>query len=230
MKAFLLAAGKGARLRPLTYKVPKCLLPIKGVPLLSIWFDLCRAHGISEALVNLHYLHHQVGEFIEHNTSGLKIATFYEKRLLGSAGTVLANRNFVRDEKAFFIIYADNLTNMSLSNMLKFHSHHKGVLTMGLFRTSLPEECGIAEMGANNIIRSFVEKPINPTSNLANAGIYLADEKFFDYIPEKEVVDLGRDVLPGLAGKMYGYVINEYFTDIGTPHNYKSANKEWKGL
>ena len=230
MKAFLLAAGKGTRLRPLTYEVPKCLVPIKGIPLLGIWFDLCRVHGISEVLVNLHHLHRQVNEFIENNTVRLNITTFYEERLLGSAGTVLANRNFVSKEKSFFVIYTDNLTNMNLSNMLEFHSQHNGVLTVGLFRTSLPEECGIAEIDRNNVIRSFVEKPINPTSNLANAGIYIAGEKLFDYIPAKEVADFGRDVLPRLAGRMYGYVINEYFTDIGSHRNYELANEEWKGL
>lgn len=230
MKAFLLAAGKGTRLRPLTYKVPKCLVPIKGIPLLGIWFDLCRVHGISEVLVNLHHLHRQVNEFIENNTTGLNITTFYEERLLGSAGTVLANRNFISKDKSFFIIYSDNLTNMNLSNMLEFHSRHKVVLTMGLFKTSFPQECGIAEIDSNNVIRSFVEKPINSTSHLANAGIYIADEKLFDYIPDKELVDFGRDVLPRLVGRMCGYVINEYFIDIGTYRNYKLANKEWKGL
>lgn len=228
MKAFLLAAGKGNRLKPLTDTIPKCCVPIKGIPMLGIWFKLCKTHGISDVLINLHHLHHKVEDYINNNSFGINITPFYEETLLGSAGTVFANREFVKGEKCFFIIYGDNLTNVNLSKMAEFHVKKGGGFTMGLFRTNTPWACGIAEVDSSDIITSFTEKSVNPSSNLANAGIYVAGEELFNHIPEEEFMDFGFDVLPKLIGKMHGYVINEYFIDIGTIDNYKKANQEWE--
>lgn len=230
MKAFLLVAGKGTRLRPLTDTIPKCLVPVKGTPLLGIWLNLCRLYGITDVLINLHHLPHQVENYINSNPFDINITTFYEERLLGSAGTILANRDFIVGEKSFFIIYGDTLTNMNLKKMAEFHERHGGILSMGLFRTEQPGVCGIAEIGKNDIITSFTEKPSSPVSNLANAGIYIADERLFDYVPLKEFSDFGFDVLPGLIGKMYGYTIEEYLIDIGNFDNHKRAEQEWVGL
>jgi len=230
MKAFLLIAGRGTRLRPLTDQVPKCLVPIKGEPLLGIWLRLCRKHGVTEVLVNLHHLADEVEAYLDANDFGVKVERFYEPMLLGSAGTVLANREFVRGEDCFLIIYGDNLTNADLTEMCRFHRGHGGLFTVGLFRTSRPRECGIVELGADGLVESFEEKPAEPRSNLANGGIYVADERLFEYIPAKESVDFGFDVLPRIVRKMYGYVIEEYLVDIGSPENYELANRQWDGL
>jgi mannose-1-phosphate guanylyltransferase len=114
--------------------------------------------------------------------------------------------------------------------MVDYHMERGGILTVGLFRTEAPQECGIAEIDRDSVITSFTEKPSDPVSNLANAGIYVAGEELFDHIPKKKFVDFGFDVLPGLIGKMYGYPIEEYLVDIGDPDNYKLANKQWEGL
>ena len=230
MKAFLLAAGKGTRLKPLTDTIPKCLAPIKGVPLLRIWLDLFRIHGITDVLINLYHLPHLVEDYINSNALDINVRTFHEETLLGTAGTVLANRDFVSGERCFIIAYADNLTDMNLSRMVDFHLEGGGVLTMGLFRAEAPEECGIAEIGRGNVITSFTEKPADPQSNLANAGIYIAGEEIFDYIPMKKFIDFGFDVLPRLVGRMYGYVIEEHLIDVGNPDSYKRANEQWEGL
>ena len=92
MKAFLLAGGHGTRLKPLTDSIPKCLLPICGTPMLQIWFDLCRRYGIDEVLINLHTHGEAVRQFIEKNKNDLEVHLFEEETLLGSAGTLLANR------------------------------------------------------------------------------------------------------------------------------------------
>jgi mannose-1-phosphate guanylyltransferase len=228
MKAFLLAAGEGTRLRPLTDEIPKCLIPIHGRPLLSIWFDLLKRHGIDEVLINLHHLPHVVAGYVRNNARDIKVNIFYEEELLGSAGTVLANREFVKGEESFFILYADNLTNVNLGMMLDFHNRHGGIFTMGLFKTDVPQQCGVVELDDDGLISSFIEKPQRPSGNLANAGIFLADEGLFDYIPERKA-DFGFDVLPKLVGKMYGYVINEYLLDIGTIPNYRQALDTWRG-
>ena len=99
---------------------------------------------------------------------------------------------------------------------------------MALFRTNTPEQCGIAKLDDAGKIVSFVEKPKRPESNLANAGIYVVDKKIFNYIPNKAMVDFGKDVLPLLIGKMYGYEINDYLVDIGTMESYQRAQGEWQ--
>jgi len=123
MKAFLLAAGEGTRLKPYTDTVPKCLMPINGKPLLEIWINLLESHGITDVLVNTHHQAEKVESFVKHIKSQAKvtITTVYEPRLLGSAGTVAAQRDFIIDNDDFIIAYADNLTNINLSNMIEFH-------------------------------------------------------------------------------------------------------------
>ncbi len=121
MKAFLLAGGHGSRLKPLTDTTPKCLLPVRGIPMLEIWFDLCRRHGIDEVLINLHSHADTVRQFIEKNRNGLKVHLYEEETLLGSAGTLLANRRWVREETSFWVFYADVLTTADMNHMLDFH-------------------------------------------------------------------------------------------------------------
>ena len=230
MKAFLLAAGKGSRLRPITEHLPKCLVPINGKPMLQIWLELCARYEIEEVLINLYDFPDLVRNFIHSSTWNLKINLFHEEKLLGSGGTVLANYDFVKDEERFFIFYADNLTNVNLNKMINFDNSHPGHLTMGLFRTDSPEKCGIVEMSQDSLIVGFEEKPKNPQSNLANAGIYLAKKEIWDYFPHQEFIDFGFDILPRLVGKMYGYEIREYLVDIGTMENYQRTQETWEGI
>lgn len=234
MKAYLLAAGEGTRLRPLTYKVPKCLVTIRGKPLLHYWFKLFEKYKITEVLINLYYLSHLVKDFLNENSYNLKIIKFYEENLLGTAGTIAANKKFVKGEKEFFIFYADNLTNMNLAKFLNYHRNHNSFFTIALFRTNTPEHCGIAELNENGLITYFEEKPENPRTNLANAGVYLSGPEIFDVLSTLETqplapIDFGHHILPKLVGKMYGCIIKEFFLDIGTRENYEKAQEEWEG-
>lgn len=231
MKAALLIAGLGTRLRPLTNSTPKCLLPIQGVPLLLIWFEKLLAAGVTEVLINTHWLAGQVVEFVTRSTpSGLKVTTFYEPTLLGSAGTLAANREFF-DAEPFFIIYGDNLSDVDLADLYAAHMRHRPLLTLGTFAAEFPERCGIAEINDQGVIEGFVEKPHAPRSNRAAAGIYVAEPAVFDYFPEwsqSSQLDLGFDVIPKLVGKMRNYPINQLI-DIGTPENYRRANSVGAG-
>ena len=232
MKAFLLAAGKGTRLRPLTYRIPKCLVPIRGVPLLDYWFDLFERHGIDEVLINLHHLADKVLNFLqlrrgELRKRNIKVITTYEPELLGSAGTIFANRSFVDPDEDFLICNADNLTDADLSDLIGFHRSHEMPLTMGLFEADEPRRCGIAELDEKGTIVSFEEKPQNPKTSLANAGIYVARCSIFDYIPCKTPCDIGYDLLPKLVGNMKGRLIRGRLIDIGTPESYRIANEMW---
>ena len=224
MKAYLLAAGYGTRLRPLTETVPKCMVPIRGQPLLGWWLALLRRHGVSEVLVNTHYLPEPVRDFIRaynQQSTGLTVYEAYEPELLGSGGTIRANRDFL-------ICYADNLTDADLTAFAAFHQEHGGVLSMALFHTNQPKQCGIAEMDAQGRVIAFEEKPEHPASDLANAGMYMAGPGLFKYLDmDKPLLDFGRDVLPRLVGQMYGWPTQGYLIDIGTMENYQRANREW---
>jgi len=231
MKAFLLAAGLGTRLRPITDNIPKCLVTIQNKPLLYYWLKLCEKYDIGEVLINLHYLPYMVKDFLNSNCTMVKVDTVYEKKLLGSGNTIFYNRDFVKGEESFFIFYADNLTNINLDEMKSFHKRHSEPLTIGLFITDSPKDCGIVELDKNAKVISFEEKPEKPKSNMANAGIYLARQEIFSFFPQdKKKVDFGFDILPKLVNKMYGFLITDYLIDIGTVENYQKAQKEWEGL
>ena len=233
MKAILLVAGLGTRLRPLTDTTPKCLLPIGGKPLLKIWLEKLEAAGVSDVLINTHWLHQKVEAFLADERSSWKLAvkTFHEPELLGSAGTLVANKDWFDDDNAFYIIYGDNLTWVDLNAMKNYHDNHGLPVTLGVFRAPNPKRCGIAEIDQEGTVTSFIEKPENPTSDLAAAGIYLADRRIFDFFPEStshadRVLDLGFHVFPKLAGQMKVYEIDELI-DIGTPQAYETANRAW---
>ncbi|MEW6258472.1 MAG: nucleotidyltransferase family protein [Thermodesulfobacteriota bacterium] len=238
MKAFLLAAGKGTRLRPLTNTMPKCLLPIGGKPLLAIWLELLERHGISDVLINTHHLAEQVESFLRCHQKDvrLNIEISHEDVLLGSAGTLWRNRDFVTNEQAFLIAYADNLTNAELTDL--FHVHRRtlqqgGILTMALFHAPNPAACGIASIDPEGRITAFEEKPRRPRGDLANAGIYVASEAIFEVFPQpvefrdSGILDIGHDILPRLVNRMFGTVLNAYLRDIGTPESYQAALEEW---
>src|ERR1700758_2884726 len=138
MKAFLLAAGNGTRLRPLTDSIPKCLVPIRGVPLLQIWMDLCRRNGISEILINLHAHANVVRAFLQEGRSDMRVTISEERVLLGSAGTLLANRQWIGSDPEFWVFYADVLTTASLGALLEVHHRQNKLATLGLYEVPDP--------------------------------------------------------------------------------------------
>ena len=232
LKAFLLAAGLGSRLKPFTDTIPKCLLPFGSKPLLKIWLELLRKHGFDQVLINTHWHHDAVEQFLENqNERKLHVKSVYEPELLGSGGTLLANRDWIDDAQPFFILYGDNLTNVNLSDMYSFHQGHGLPFTLGTFWTETPQDCGIAEIGDDGVVRSFVEKPQNPKSNLAAAGVYVADRRIFNFFPQErkltKPLDLGHHIIPNLVGKMRSYFISDFLMDIGTPESYELAKKAY---
>ena len=238
LKAFLLVAGRGERLRPLTDTTPKCLLPINGTPMLQIWLEHLEDSGIDEVLVNTHWLHEKVRDFTEQWSTvhkQLKIVLFHEPTLLGSAGTLLANRQWAGQDP-FFIIYGDNLTRYDLRRMLAFHKRNRQPLTIRVYRGADPNRAGIVRLDENDIIIDFEEKPNKPRSDLGAGGIYIADSRIFDYYPEQaagmggKALDLSYDVLPRMVGKMLAYDSGEFSMDIGTPESLAEARKKWSEM
>jgi mannose-1-phosphate guanylyltransferase len=228
MKAFLLTAGLGTRLHPITHTLPKCLVPIAGKPLIDWWFLSMQEAGVTEVLINLHHLPDMVMAHVNALDTNIKVEFSYEPVLLGSAATLVANKAFVANETSFFIFYGDNLTNTSLSNLYDFHVAQPHGFTMALFETNNPGGCGIVSLNEQFTITHFEEKPAHPTSNLANAGLYVASPAVIDIIDStKTPADIGFDLLPLLVNKMSGYKINDYLIDIGTHKNLEKAREEF---
>ena len=226
-KALLLAGGLGTRLRPLTDHTPKCLVPIAGRPLLDYWFDAFENAGIRDVLINTHHLREKVRAYIDRRNAEprFRISEAYEPQLLGSAGTLYANRAFIADNDTALIVYADNLSNVDLRAFLKFHHLHGDPMSMLLFRAPNPEKCGIAQLDSQNRIVEFVEKPTSPRGNLANAGIYALTSRAFHEMADMNRFDLGFDVLPAFVGRMRGWVWDGYHRDIGTPQALEEAQQ-----
>jgi mannose-1-phosphate guanylyltransferase len=230
LKAFLLAGGLGTRLRPLTDTTPKCLLPIQGMPALQIWFEICRTYGVDEILINVHSHGDAVRRFIGANKGELKVTLFEEEALLGSAGTILANRDWICKEKNFWVFYADVLTTMNLDRMLAYHEARKQIATIAVYEVPDPSRCGIVQIDEAGIVRDFVEKPKTPLSNLAFSGFMLSTPAILDEIPNLQPVDLGFHVLPRLVGRMAAYRSPDFVMDMGTLATYEAAQHAWPGL
>lgn len=229
-KAFLLAAGQGTRLRPITDSIPKCLVPIRGVPLLEIWLEICFRAGIKEILINLHAHADQVRRAVRTGQSPVKVQIVEEEVLLGSAGTVYANRDWIKGESDFWVLYADVLTTADLSSMAHFHQRHRPIATLGLYQVANPSQCGIAVLGDDFFIREFEEKPKNPRGNWGFSGIMLCSTEILERFPRHQPADIGFHVLPGLAGELMGYPIKDFLIDIGTIENYQRAQVSWPGI
>lgn len=234
MKAIILAGGLGTRLRPLTLTTPKPLVLIKDKPLLGHHLDSLRNYGIKEILINTHHLPEKMEEFIStysaENTD-VNIKTVFEPELLGSAGTLLANKDFFKGERDILIVYGDVLTDINYQNLINRHLSHNGLITISSYSEEYPEQKGIIETDENDQIKRFVEKPKTgeTNSNQANAGIYVARDKIFDYLENNQEMpmDFGYHIFPLLLTsqeKMYVYRMTESVLDIGTPESYAKAN------
>lgn len=230
MRAFVLAAGLGTRLWPLTCRMPKCLLPVGGRPLLVHWLDLLAANGVDCVLVNTHHLHEQVAEFIAGLRLPIRVTHRYEPTLLGSGGTLRANREFLAEAEEFFVVYADTLTNADLTALLHAHRRMGHVATLGLFRAPVLRDCGVVTLDSEGTVVNFEEKPVRPASDLAFAGVMVGSPPFVEAIPSPIPCDLGKDVFPRLLGHLGGWELNAYVRDIGTPESYAQAQAEMCGL
>jgi mannose-1-phosphate guanylyltransferase len=227
MKAFLLAAGVGSRLRPITDTIPKCMVAIDGQPLLDIWLDAFDRAGVDEVLVNLHHLPDVVGHHISGRTGPPAVRTFFEPELLGSAGTLIANRQWVDREELFLACYADNLTDFDLLSLVQAHRQHNVIATMAVFHSERPWAGGVVEVDAIGRVIGFVEKPASPVSDLTNAGMYAFHPSVLDEIDGVPPKDIGFDLLPRLVGRARAVLVEGYFRDIGTADAYRRAREEW---
>jgi mannose-1-phosphate guanylyltransferase len=158
------------------------------------------------------------------------VRLFEEAELLGSAGTVLANRDWVSGEMSFWVFYADVLTKANLNQMLAFHNSRGQMATIGVYHVPDPSRCGIVRVDERGVVRDFVEKPQAPVGNLAFSGLMLAIPAILDVIPDTGPVDFGFHVLPRIVGRMAAYRIPDFLIDIGTLETYRIAQETWPGI
>lgn len=233
MKAILLAAGLGTRLRPLTESVPKCLVPILGRPLLDYWFDLLFPDFVEEAVVNTHYLAAAVQAFVAASRWRGRLRLAHESALLGTGGSILANRRLIGHE-AFLVAHADNLTRFDVAAFIERHRRRPpgAQITMMTFSTDVPQSCGIVETDKNGMVTAFHEKVEAPPGNCANAAVYIMEPSVLNFLEEfqRPVIDLSTEVLPKYIGAMTTYHNNVYHRDIGTPDSLILAEREWNAL
>ena len=229
MRALLLAGGLGTRLRPLTYTVPKCLVPIKGKPLLELWLDRLTEAGVSEYLINTHYLANQVKKFIDTSHYRERVKLVHEKELKGTAGTLISNLDFFGDCDGL-LIHADNYCLADLKGFLRAHQNRPSdcLMTMMTFRTDTPSECGIIELDSSGVVIGYYEKSLSPPGNLANGAVYILTSDLIARLRDSKqnLTDFSTEVIPKYMCQIYTYETMEMFMDIGTPINYEKANQQ----
>ncbi|HEV7693327.1 MAG TPA: nucleotidyltransferase family protein [Hyphomonadaceae bacterium] len=218
MRALLLAAGLGTRLRPLTNDIPKCLVPINGRPLIDFWFDNLFKSGIERVLINKHYFADRVTAHIASSPWKDRIDQIYETDLIGTGGTLAANLDYFGNQ-ALFLAYADNLSDVDIRAMQAAHAQRPPgcVMTMLAFETDNPQSCGILELDQKNLVRAFHEKAPNPPGNLANGAVMIIEPEvgLAAKAVNKPLIDLSVDVIPHFLGRIRAYRHAGYHRDIG---------------
>jgi mannose-1-phosphate guanylyltransferase len=225
----LLAAGLGTRLRPLTYEVPKPLVPVLGTPVMEHIVRLLARHGFDDVICNLHYFPEQIeNRFGDGSRWGVRLSYSHEQELLGTAGGVRNVREHFGDE-TFLIISGDALTDIDLTALWEAHKAKGGIATLSLKRVDDPSQIGVVIVGEDGRIQGFQEKPdpAEALSDLGNCGIYVMEPEIFDYFPDRPFVDWALDVFPTLLEQdvaFYGHEISEYWNDIGNIKEFRQGN------
>ena len=235
MNALLLAAGEGTRLRPLTLDTPKCLAPVIGHRLLEVWLNLLERGPCPAACwINTSYLAHKVDAYIARKAPSLTYAVhaFYEKRLLGTAGTLQALLPQLHGHD-LLLAHADNLSWFDLKDFNEAHRQRPAgtEITMMTFETDSPQSCGIVVTNQSGVLEEFHEKVSAPPGNIANGAVYLLSPKALQQIEELgPVFEFSTQVIPHFLGKTYCWQNTVYHRDIGNPQSLAAAQDEFRPI
>jgi mannose-1-phosphate guanylyltransferase len=229
MKAMVLAAGLGTRLRPLTYEMAKPLVPVLNRPIMAHILELVRRHGFTDVIANLSYLPEQLRErFGDGSEYGVSLEWSFEEELLGTAGGVRNVQGFF-DRGPFLVMAADALTDIDLAQLLAAHQANDGIATLAVKKVPDTSEYGVVVTGSDGRIQGFQEKPDPPEalSDLASCMIYVFEREIFDYFPETPVVDFALDVFPILLENDVPFHVHEsdaYWNDVGSLDEFRQGN------
>ncbi len=242
MKAIILCAGKGERLKPLTSNIPKPMIPINGKPLLEYLILLCKKYGIRDIAINTSYLPEKIKEYFGDGSKfGVDIRYSFEQELLGAAGALNNFRDFLDSSEPFIVLYGDNITDVNLDKMIKFHKEKKALATLFLHKQEMADEKttpGAVVFDAENRITNIIENPnkkqieflknIPDNRKLTNSGIYILNPEVLEFIPE-DFSDFARDIFPELIKKgknLFAYYSDCYFKEVGQLSRYNLAKQE----
>jgi mannose-1-phosphate guanylyltransferase len=229
MRAMVMAAGLGTRLRPLTYDVPKPLVPVANRPVMEHILLLLRRHGFGPLIANLHWFPDPVRDrFGDGSGLGIDLTYSHEDELLGTAGGVRNVADFFGDEP-FLVMAADALTDIDLAALRAAHEANEGIATLAVTQVSDVSEFGVVITDSAGRIQGFQEKPdrAEALSDLASCMIYVLDREIFDYFPSKPVVDFAREVFPALLSNdvpFHVHRIDAYWNDVGSLPEYLRGN------
>ena len=233
MKALLLAAGRGERLKPVTDSIPKCLVPIGGKPLLEYWLDLLSNTMINEFYINTFYFAEAVEKFVKESDYADRITLIPEENLLGTGGTLKRNAHlFLNDD--FFLAHADNLCLTNFKDFLGSHQKRpKNIaMTMMTFKPSDPKSCGVVDLDEQNIVQNFYEKIESPPTSIANGAVFVMSPEVAEYASnvEEDCFEISLRIIPSFTGRILAWHNNEYHLDIGTPMAYQQTQNENKRI
>ncbi|MEM5871969.1 MAG: sugar phosphate nucleotidyltransferase [Candidatus Aenigmatarchaeota archaeon] len=229
--AFILCGGEGTRLRPITYEMPKALVPVKGKPIIEHIFDLLRKYGINDVILSVGYLKEKI---ISHKSEweklGLNISFVEEDKPLGTGGPLRLAKDKLT--KTFILSNGDELKDINIIDMYEVHRRNRALVTLALTTVDDPSQYGVVKLEGEKIVE-FIEKPKKgeAPSNLINAGFSIVEPEVIDLIP-KGFCSFEREILPKIAkrGRLYGYPFSGQWFDTGTLERYEKALKEWKGV
>jgi mannose-1-phosphate guanylyltransferase/phosphomannomutase len=224
-----MAAGLGTRLRPLTYSIPKPLVPIVNTPVIGHLINNLKKYNMKDVVVNLHYQPELIKEYLENNNKKWRMNIIYsfEKKLYGTAGGVKLKEDLF--DKNFVVTSGDGLSSINFEKLVEYHKKKKAIATIALKPVDLKLEYGVVCVDNRNKITDFLEKPsLNKIfSNFVNTGIYVFEPVIFKYIPKNRFYDFGTQLLPKLVKfslPVYGYIMDEYWCDVGNLSEYKKAH------
>jgi dTDP-glucose pyrophosphorylase/phosphoheptose isomerase len=242
VRAVVLAAGEGTRLRPLTLTRPKPMVPINGEPLLHYTLKWLRQHGVDQVAINLHHCPDVIVDYFgDGKRLDLNIVYSYENKILGTAGAIRKLSAFA-DKHPLVVVYGDVLTDLDLTALIAAHNRFVALdpsagVTMSLYHVNNPTEVGLVDMNPAGQITRFVEKPKPEEvfTDLASAGVLIIEPDVVNRIPADTFYDFGRDLFPQLLEQgvsMYGWVVPDgtYVLDIGTPEKLTQAQHDWHAL
>ncbi len=230
MRAMLLAAGLGTRLRPLTHRVTKSMIPVINKPSLFYSLNLLRKFGISEVIINLYHQGSEIKDYVKDGEKfDMHVSYSEEDSLMGTAGGLKKVESYFND--TFLVLSADGITDFNIRQAMQFHEQKAGLATVVLKKTEEKFRYGVALRNKEARIIQFVEKPSwgGALSDEINAGIYIFEPEIFSYIPIGEPYDLGHQVLPFLVKRgeaVYGYLMDDYWIDMGNLADYMKAQRD----
>jgi len=233
MKAVIIAGGFGTRLQPLTYNTPKPIVPVANQPFIIQQIELLKTHGITEIILNLHYLSSDIKALLgDGKNFGIKIHYSIEAHPLGTAGAVKNAEEFFKDEALIVVLNGDVLTDINISDVIRCHKKNKAKATLTLTPVTDPTPYGLVLTDKNGRVKEFIEKPSwERVEGLErfdiNAGIYVLDPKIFLDVPSNTPIMFENAVFPNLLKKgelVFGFPSNAFWMDIGNPSKYRQAH------